>query len=89
MAWRVEFLRSAAREFQALEADVQDRVSQVADRLSVDPHYPGTKKLEGYPNLRRCRVGDYRIVYRAVQGVVTIVRIGTRAEVYRRLDRLG
>jgi mRNA interferase RelE/StbE len=87
MPWRVEFLRSAAQQFEAFDPDLQRRIAEHIDRLRDDPFFAGTKRLEGYSRLRRCRVGDYRVVYTIEADVVLIVRIGTRAEIYRRLER--
>lgn len=87
MAYRIEFTPRANREFRALEKSTQRRLARRIDALAENPHPHGTKKLAGEDDLYRLRVGDYRIIYQ-VQGkrlVVLIVRIGHRADVYRRL----
>ena len=87
MAYRIEFTPRADREFRALEKSTQIRLARRIDALAEDPHPQGIKKLAGAEDLYRLRVGDYRIIYQ-VQGkrlVVLIVRIGHRADVYRRM----
>jgi mRNA interferase RelE/StbE len=52
--------------------------------LAENPPPPGFKKLMGYRNYWRIRVGDWRIVYTIDDGehVVTVMRIAHRREVY-------
>jgi mRNA interferase RelE/StbE len=40
-------------------------------------------KLAG---LRKCRVGDYRVIFAIIQREVLILRIGQRRDVYRQLS---
>ena len=85
MSYTVEFTKSAARELKALERATQLRVATHIDSLAGKPFPPGSKKLQGEPNLFRIRVGDYRILY-GVDGkrvTVLIVKIGHRRDVYR------
>lgn len=49
---------------------------------------PDVKKLKGYKNAHRIRVGDYRIVYRIIGGRIYVVLIAHRKEVYELLERL-
>ena len=46
------------------------------------------KKLSGYKNYFRTRVGDYRIVYKKTPAETFIVLIGHRKEIYRLLKDL-
>jgi len=85
MPYSMEFTTSAAREFRALDRQMQRRITTKITELCEEPFPPGTKKLQGQPDHFRIRVGDYRIIYR-VDGhrvVIVIVRIGHRREVYR------
>jgi mRNA interferase RelE/StbE len=53
-------------------------------KLAEDPLPPGVKKLRNSGGMYRVRVGDYRIIYRIDQLVLTIliVKVGHRREVY-------
>lgn len=55
--------RSARQELEALPDAVADRVVQALERLSRQPRATHAKKLRGSEDLRRVRVGDYRIVF--------------------------
>ncbi|NCP47361.1 type II toxin-antitoxin system RelE/ParE family toxin [Candidatus Collierbacteria bacterium CG10_big_fil_rev_8_21_14_0_10_43_36] len=46
------------------------------------------KKLSGYKDIFRTRVGDYRLVYKKTSTEVFIVLIGHRREIYRLLKDL-
>lgn len=54
--------------------------------LADDPFPNGARKLTGYEDVYRVRVGGYRILY-SVGGrelVIIILKIGHRREVYRK-----
>jgi mRNA interferase RelE/StbE len=53
--------------------------------LTADPRPAGCKKLQGYKQCWRVRVGDYRIVYTIDdrQKLVDVTRIAHRKEVYK------
>jgi mRNA interferase RelE/StbE len=85
MRYTVEFTASAAREFRALDRQLQRRVSTKVAELAGDPFPPGVRKFQGEEDHWRIRVGDYRVIYRVEKRrvVIVIVRIGHRREVYR------
>ena len=53
--------------------------------LAHEPYPTGTRKLSGYDDVYRIRVGHYRILYSvsAAQLIVLVVKIGHRKDVYR------
>lgn len=85
MRYTVELTASAAREFRALDRQVQRRISAKFTELAADPFPAGVRKFQGEEDHWRIRVGDYRIIYRVENRriVIVIVRIGHRREVYR------
>jgi mRNA interferase RelE/StbE len=85
MAFRIEFLRSAARELEALPQPMRRRVGRAIGGLAVDLRPPGAKLLSGEDRRWRVRVGDYRILYRIHDDVVlvVIVRVSHRSDAYR------
>lgn len=86
--YRVEFTRSAKREFDDVPRSMQDRIGEACQLLALNPFSEllHIKKLKGAP-LYRIRVGDYRIVYEVRRQVllIVIIKIGHRREVYRHL----
>jgi addiction module RelE/StbE family toxin len=56
--------------------------------IAEDPHRTPSRRLEGYPELRRVHASkDYVIVYAILEDevVVLVIRLARRREVYRRL----
>ena len=53
--------------------------------LADDPHPSNSRKLEGYQDLYRLRVGDWRIIYQIKddQLLILVLEVGSRGEVYR------
>ena len=85
MAYAIEFVPSARRELRKLPREVQLKLNQRIDSLSLDPRPRGSKKLKGSDELWRVRVSDYRVVYEIRDKVllVLVVRVAHRREVYR------
>jgi mRNA interferase RelE/StbE len=83
--YRVEISRTAERQFRKLEADDRRRVAQTMLALGDDPHPIGSRKLTGYRDVYRIRVGVFRILY-SVEGrqlIVIVLKIGHRKDVHR------
>ena len=84
MSYSIRIKRSAAKELRRLSPDVRRRLVEAIDRLAEEPLAGSALKGE-FSGLRRLRVGQYRIIYEAHQGELTIlvVRVGHRQSVYR------
>jgi mRNA interferase RelE/StbE len=76
--------RSAAKELEALPLKDRKRIAAKIQALSLNPRPQGVEKLSGEEKYR-LRQGDYRLLYEIDDpaGVVTLVRIGHRRDVYR------
>jgi mRNA interferase RelE/StbE len=74
----------AAREFDALDSSVRDRVEAALDRLSLDPLAVRNqiKRLKG-DTAMRLRVGDWRIIFEISRSEIIVLAIAHRREVYR------
>ena len=86
-SWIVEFKEEASRELLLLPKDVSPRIVRKIDFLHVNPAPVESKKLAGFPDLYRLRVGDYRVVYhvRHREHAVYILRVRHRRDAYRGL----
>ena len=51
------------------------------------PYGEDIKRLQGYENVLRLRVGTYRIIYTVDHGkfIVTVIDAGNRGQIYKRL----
>ncbi len=84
MAYHVEYTPRARHELAALPHEVQRRIVPKINALALDPRPPGSKKLRGYTDRWRIRVGDYRVIYDVFDKElrVLVVKIGHRSDVY-------
>lgn len=82
--YALEIKHSAQRELDAFDNALFARVDRRILALADDPRPSGCKKLRGYKNQWRIRVGDWRVVYSIDDAVkvVSITRIAHRSEVY-------
>ncbi len=82
----VEVSRTAEKQLRKLPRDVQERVVRRMLLLAEDPFPQGARKLTGYDDVYRVRVGRYRILYSVSprRMVIIILKVGQRKDVYRR-----
>jgi len=82
--YAVEVKPAARKELEALTDTVLARVFHKIESLSVAPRPAGCKKLKGYKDHWRIRIGDWRVVYIIddVAKLVSVTRIAHRRDVY-------
>lgn len=75
---------SAQRELDALDSALFARIDRKILALVGDPRPAGCKKLKGYKDHWRIRIGDYRLVYIIDDSTktLTVTRVAHRREVY-------
>jgi mRNA interferase RelE/StbE len=77
--------RKAEKILKRLDGDLRERVRTAIRELANEPRPIGVKKLAGYENFFRIRVGDWRIIY-AIENeklIVLVLEISTRGGAYR------
>jgi len=81
----VRLARRAVRSLAQWQRQEQLRIRAAIDLLAENPRPPGCVALQGEPGVFRVRVGDFRILYEVLDGLlmVQVVRLGHRREVYR------
>ena len=86
MTYRIEYTPAASRQLAKFHKDIQTRFKPKIESLAETPRPPDAKKLQGFDNTYRIRVGDYRILYEIHDNIllVLIVEVGHRGRVYRR-----
>lgn len=80
----VEVKSSARKELEALPDNVLSRVITKIELLGQHPRPTGCKKLKGYKDQWRIRIGDWRVLYiiEDTAMLVSVTRIAHRREVY-------
>ena len=87
-SWQVVLERDPQKVMRRIDADLRQRILVRLHELETTPRPPGVKKLKGFENLYRLRVGGWRITYaiRDDQLVVLVVEIAPRGGAYRDLS---
>jgi mRNA interferase RelE/StbE len=82
--YRTVFRPEARAELRKLPRNVAMSVFRKLTELETDPLGFGSTALVGAPEVRRLRVGDYRVVYTVERGelIVWVVHVGHRSGVY-------
>jgi mRNA interferase RelE/StbE len=80
----IVWLKSAYKNFQKLPSSDQKAITKHIDFLILPYENSDIKKLKGYPDLYRLRVGDYRIVFSLNKQAkqICISAVGHRREIY-------
>lgn len=75
---------SAQKELDALDDAVFSRIDRKILALAENPRPAGCKKLKGYKDQWRIRIGDWRVVYLIDDSAkfVGITRVAHRRDVY-------
>jgi len=83
--FELEITRSAEKQLQGLKRNDQKRVATAILRLAEEPRPRGCRKLAGYDDAFRIRVGRFRVIYSIsdTKLVVLILKIGHRREAYQ------
>ena len=83
MKYKIAFKKSVSRDLRKIDKEQVDKILNKIDReLSIKADkYP---ELKGsFSGLRKCRIGDYRIIYTIISETVLILRIKHRKDVYK------
>ena len=85
---RIEFKKSAEKFLKNRSRKEQIRLLAKIYALPDGEHI---KKMEGYENRYRLRVGDYRVIYEIrncnepeITLLILVVEIGSRGDIYKR-----
>ncbi len=84
-SYRVEVSATAEKQIRKLGRDDQIRILRAIQRLEAEPQPPGCRRLRGYDDVFRIRVGTYRVLYSVESRrlLVLILKIGQRKDIYR------
>ena len=82
--YTLEIKQSAQKELDALDDTVFKRIDHKILALADTPRPTGCKKLKGFKDQWRIRVGDWRVLYiiDTETQTVTVMHVAHRREVY-------
>jgi mRNA interferase RelE/StbE len=84
-SYEIEITGTAEKQLRRLTRSDQQRVAGAMLALADDPFPRGVRKLTGWDDVYRIRVGRFRILYSVARKrlVILILKIGHRREAYR------
>jgi len=84
-SYRIEVSTSAERQLKKLRHDDRVRVLRAVLALADDPRPLGCRKLQGYDDIYRIRIGRYRVLYSIDQSriIVSVLKVAHRRDAYR------
>lgn len=84
LKYSLEIKQSAQKELDALDDALFTRIDRKILMLAGNPRPAGCRKLKGYKDQWRVRIGEWRVLYIVDDPakLVTITRVAHRREVY-------
>jgi mRNA interferase RelE/StbE len=81
----IEITRTAEKQLKGLPREEQRRVARAIVALADQPRPRGSRKLSGYDDVFRIRVGRYRVLYSISDRklIIIILKLGHRRKIYR------
>jgi len=79
--YEIEVLKSVREQLRALPKDVRYAIGSKINRLQNDLS-GDVKKLKGFTNKYRLRVGDYRVLFELEGRRVVVYDVGDRKDIY-------
>jgi mRNA interferase RelE/StbE len=83
--YSIEVSKTAEKQLKKLKRQDQIRVLKTIKALAQEPRPSGCRKIRGYENIYRIRVGVLRVIYSVSdkQIVIVVLKVGHRKDVYR------
>ena len=84
--YEIEITRTAEKRLKTIPRQERGRIVDAMLALSRDPRPRGSRRLQGYADVFRIRVGSYRILYSVEQRrlIIIILKVGHRGDIYQR-----
>ncbi len=90
MKYAFRWRERAVRQLRAIPQPAALTILRALTPLGDDPRRPdaNVKKLTGYEDRYRLRIGDYRVIYDVIdeQLVILLIGVGHRREIYRAMS---
>jgi mRNA interferase RelE/StbE len=83
--YTIQIDKDAEKTLRRQARTTRERLVKAILVLADNPHPANSRKLEGYHDLYRLRVGDWRIIYQVDddQLLILVLEVGSRGEIYR------
>ena len=84
-SYSVELTRTAEKQLRRVAERDRPRIIEAIESLGEKPRPRDARKLRGYDEVYRIRVGQHRVVYEVYDDrvVVIVLKVGHRKDIYR------
>ena len=84
-SYNVELTRTAEKQLRRIAKRDRNRMVEAIRGLADRPRPQGARKLQGYDDVYRIRVGRYRVVYEVFDDrvIVIVLKVGHRKDIYK------
>ncbi|MBA3564082.1 MAG: type II toxin-antitoxin system RelE/ParE family toxin [Gammaproteobacteria bacterium] len=84
-SYSIEVSATAEKQIRRLGSSDRLRVLRAIQQLSHNPRPRGCRKLQGYDDVFRMRIGTHRVIYsiETRRLLIIILKVGHRKDVYR------
>jgi len=79
----IKYHKKAVKFINSLPMQERLRIKSAVQNLLDNPSVCDIKPLQGYKNLYRMRVGNYRVIYTKDNVILFIADIGNRGDIYK------
>lgn len=77
----IQITKRAVKDIKKLDASTRDRVLKGIYKLPIGD----VKRLQGYANYYRLRIGDFRVVFSLNNDIIIVSAVLPRGEVYKHI----
>ena len=84
-SYSVELTRTAEKQLRRIAKRDRNRLVEAIHGLADKPRPHGARKLQGYDDVYRIRVGQYRVVYEVFDDrvILIVLKVGHRKDIYK------
>ncbi len=76
--------KRAVKFINTLVPKERQRIKDGINKLIISPEMCDIKPMEGYSDIFRLRIGQYRVIYTKDNVVLFIADVGNRGDIYKR-----
>jgi len=80
----VKFHKRAVKFINSLPIKERQKIKVGINKMIETPEICDIKAMEGYEDLYRLRIGQYRVIYTKDNVILFILDVGNRGDIYKR-----
>ena len=82
MSFTLSWRESALKDLSNFDIILRKRIVKKIIEFTNSELFHGVRRLQGYNNLYRLRVGDYRVNFEIIKEKIVILKIGHRKNIH-------